>query len=341
MPASSVFISPFLKPLSPRDTPEVHFEDSPMCLPLGNSSKRVSCDTISTSQFFTPRESPLTSPRRLASTTDSADDADVPTQPTGAPTSGAIVVAPKQPLLSFTDRPDLLPTEAVLRRIRDALAAKKEAAVAEFLQYAKGMNGWIDCGTIKGARVQRREFHDGLPPMIRGTVNFGSKFTPWDFLDFLRDWDAKKATDDQFGQGACLCEFDYYTAVAWMMFKGMMMYEPRDFIQALYTHVVAPGTVAQVAVSTDDYPEPSGLPKRKAVRAKMILAGFLCESLPDGTMDVTLLAQVELKVKVPNAVISRMPFFLEQPAGLVKARKYMEKNGVKRKTNRPTDYSGK
>eukprot|EP00745_Piridium_sociabile_P023960 TRINITY_DN37546_c1_g1_i1.p1 TRINITY_DN37546_c1_g1~~TRINITY_DN37546_c1_g1_i1.p1 ORF type:complete len:170 (+),score=17.53 TRINITY_DN37546_c1_g1_i1:3-512(+) len=161
--------------------------------------------------------------------------------------------------------------------------------------------------------------------------------SPWDFVDFLRDWEAKKKWDDSYAQGACLCEFDYYNAVVWMMFKGLMMYDSRDFVQACYTHVVKPGTILQLGVSTTLYPEPQ-LPKKRSVRADLINGGFLCDTLADGTLQVTFVAQVDLKVKAPAAVIARMPFFLDQPLCLANIKVYIERDGVKPRPNRPTTY---
>eukprot|EP00745_Piridium_sociabile_P028537 TRINITY_DN45_c0_g1_i1.p1 TRINITY_DN45_c0_g1~~TRINITY_DN45_c0_g1_i1.p1 ORF type:complete len:379 (-),score=24.99 TRINITY_DN45_c0_g1_i1:159-1295(-) len=239
------------------------------------------------------------------------------------------------PLYSDSDLPHLLHKENILRDVKQRMIAERSDKCRDALHLFTDKKNWNVVGTNKGVFIEKSDVHNTLP-MIRGTLNFG-KITPWELVDFLRDWEAKKKWDDSYSKGACLCEFDYYHAIVWTMYKGIMMYDSRDFVQACYTHVVKPGTVLQLGVSTTIYPEPV-LPKKKSVRADLINGGFLMDTLPNGTLQVTFVAQVDLKVKAPASVIARMAFFLDQPLCLAHVKAAIDRDGVRPRPNRPTSY---
>uniref|UniRef100_A0A0G4FAN2 START domain-containing protein n=1 Tax=Chromera velia CCMP2878 TaxID=1169474 RepID=A0A0G4FAN2_9ALVE len=231
-----------------------------------------------------------------------------------------------------------LPKGYSVRQLRALAENNGKGAVQKLMKLATETEGWIPNGTHKGVACEMKNVGEDNMFVCRGTVNFGSKFNAFDFLDYIRNWDSIQQYDPMFSEGRILCEFDWATAVTYMSFKGMLLFDGRDFVTSAHAEVVDERTVAQAATAFELWPEAQAPSNgKRSVRMNVAMAGFVLKHLEDGTLQVTSVMVADLKLKLPKKVMEKAPFLVDQPAALGKIKTLMYKEGVKVNPLRPWD----
>jgi len=215
---------------------------------------------------------------------------------------------------------------------RALLESHKADMVKTLLRLAEESEGWSSSGVTKGVLVEKKD--TDTFPVSRGTYNFGDRFGPFDVVEYLRykglDWDPLML--DFKG----LIEFDYFLAISYLAFKGMMMYEGRDFKNLAWLQVVSPDCVVQVCKGWEAWPDPSPLPKKNLVRGNLVICGHVMKRLGDGTLQVTSVIQPDMKVNVPKAFYKAAPFMTDAHVNMVKMKELMYSKGLTPHPLRPT-----
>uniref|UniRef100_A0A0G4G2G6 START domain-containing protein n=1 Tax=Chromera velia CCMP2878 TaxID=1169474 RepID=A0A0G4G2G6_9ALVE len=227
-------------------------------------------------------------------------------------------------------------------------ATKKNKSLENLMYYATLKDGWTSAGVHKGIECFRIWNEETKSWVTRGSLNFGNKYTPLDFLDVFRDLPRYLSCDQPMTKVYNLAEFcksDYFVRAIYLSYRGQAVYSGRDMIAVQHVFFLDKKRMVLVTSSIDDQEwfGPVEKAQRNLVRAHMYFGGVLCETLDDGTLQCTYTANLELHTKLNKTLMQLAPHLLDVPQTLAYMKESMDKEGVQKSLSplRPADHPWK
>lgn len=182
----------------------------------------------------------------------------------------------------------------------DALQAA-DKCLNELLRIYNSLKGWKVVSDRKGLKTEKCSIGNGDQVVkVNSKISCSAAY----LLDFLKDVKNTQKWDSSCLEGFDLKSYTGDLKIIYIRYKQLKLIEDRDFIMTTKPYLLNDGLRVLVGKSVNLI-QYSGS-NSKAIRADIITSGFLIEERGNRACEVTYLAQVDPKGKIPRWLANKV-----------------------------------